>query len=81
MRGPDGCVGGVGVGEEVLAGTTALEPGTLSKKVGVIWPRDVALREPIRRLATAITLEEVQDAIAYSLFYDDEEDRTAAKGY
>lgn len=65
----------------VLAGTSASEPDPPSSKEGLVWPRETAPREPIRRLATATTPEEIEDALAYSFFYDDDQGRAAAKAY
>jgi pimeloyl-ACP methyl ester carboxylesterase len=66
----------------ILAGTSASEPDpSSSSKEGIVWPREIAPREPIRQLATATTPEEIEDALAYSFFYNDDQGRAAAKAY
>lgn len=65
----------------ILAGTSASEPSSSSSTSGIVWPRQVPPREPIKLLATAVTPAEIESALAYSFFYADNQGRAAAKAY
>ncbi|KAF2219856.1 Alpha/Beta hydrolase protein [Elsinoe ampelina] len=63
----------------ILAGTGPSEPA--SNPGNIIWPREPAPPKPIKVLSSAVDVGEMEKAIAFSFFYDDDEGRAAAKRY
>ena len=64
----------------ILAGTTASAPSS-SLPTGIIWPREVAPKEPYKFLLTAVSLEEVKNAFAQAWFYADQVGKDAVNAY
>jgi pimeloyl-ACP methyl ester carboxylesterase len=66
----------------ILAGTTASQPAPTETGQGIVWPRDMPPSEPFRVLSENVkTAKEAAYAIAFSLFYETENGRAAAKAY
>ena len=65
----------------ILAGTSASAPDPSSSLDDIVWPRELAPQGPIKRLATAVTAAEIEDALTCSFFNDDDQGRAAAKAY
>ena len=64
----------------ILAGTTASVPN-IPHPAGILWPREVALKEPYSVLAKAVSLEEVKNAFAQAWFYTDPVGEAATNAY
>ncbi|KAG8630344.1 hypothetical protein KVT40_001963 [Elsinoe batatas] len=63
----------------IPAGTGPSEP--TSNPGNIIWPREPAPPKPIKALSSANDVAEMEKAIAFSFFYDDDEGRAAVKKY
>ncbi len=66
----------------ILAGTMAAAPSDASDVSGIIWPRESPAPEPIAALATSGNdSAQLQHAMAFSFFYDNDTGRAAAQTY
>ena len=63
----------------IIAGSGPSAPAP--ETAGIVWPRDMPPTKPIQMLATAITHEEMEAALAYSCFPDTDAGRKAARQY
>ena len=63
----------------IIAGSGPSAPS--SETAGIVWPRDMPPTKPIQMLATAVTHEEMEAALAYSCFPDTDAGRKAARRY
>lgn len=67
------------IGKVILCGTGPSQPA--SPVPGILWPRETAPQEPIARYAAAQTKEEMEAAIAFAFFPDDDRGRMDARRY
>jgi pimeloyl-ACP methyl ester carboxylesterase len=63
----------------IIAGSGPSQPS--SEQSGIVWPREMPPPKPIQMLATAVTHDEMEAALAYSCFPDTEAGRAAARRY
>lgn len=63
----------------IIAGSGPSQPA--SQSTGIVWPREVSPPEPVTKLATADTHDEMEAALAYSCFPHTEAGEKAAREY